>query len=319
MGAALADPAKAERLMPIFARAPFAPPTNRLHGLALYSAPLLGGDAGVAQTVEQMRALIDQALKDPSIIRLATDIVRSVPAFDEMGEGQAIFNWVSRNIRFTRDPVNKEKLYPPSELLKIRAGDCDDISMMMATLLMAIGIPARLITVGDPTSPDPSQFSHVYVEGQIQGVWVPFDAARADSVFGSAPMSSSRMRAWSLTDDSYQDLSGTRYANRKQMSGGLGLGSYGQVRTMGLDPDTSSLIATIAQSAPNIIASAEGNPQQFNNPYNPWGSFQTQYTPNGPTAGYPYSSPSATLTATPSAGMLIAIGLVAFALFARRR
>jgi transglutaminase-like putative cysteine protease len=125
-----------------------------------FREPLLSGDAGVAQTIHQMRLLVDEALRDPSIIRLATDIVRSVPAFDDLAEANALYEWVRHNIRFTKDPVNKEKLYPPSELLKIRAGDCDDISMLLGTLLMAVGYPARLMTVaagGD-------EFSHVYVE-----------------------------------------------------------------------------------------------------------------------------------------------------------
>jgi len=93
--------------------------------------PLLGGDAGVEQTINEMRGLVDQALHDPSIIRLAKDIVRSVPAFDDVAEAEGLYNWVRANVRFTKDPVNKENLYPPAELLKIRSGDCDDISMLL--------------------------------------------------------------------------------------------------------------------------------------------------------------------------------------------
>ena len=107
----------------------------------IYRAPLMSGDAGVSQTIDQMRSLVDEALRDPSILRTAKDIVRGVPAFDDTAEAQTLYNWVRANIRFTKDPVNKETLYPPAELLQIRAGDCDDISMLLATLLMASVIP----------------------------------------------------------------------------------------------------------------------------------------------------------------------------------
>jgi len=104
-----------------------------------YRAPLLNGEPGTAQTIALMRQLIDSALSDPSFIRFATDLVRSVQAFDDIGEAEALYNWVHRHIRFTEDPVTKEKLYPPQELLKIRAGDCDDISMLLGAFLLAVG------------------------------------------------------------------------------------------------------------------------------------------------------------------------------------
>jgi hypothetical protein len=222
-----------------------------------YRAPLLNGDAGVEQTINQMRGLVDAALHDPSIIRLATDIVRSVPAFDDYSEANALYNWVRQNIRFTKDPVGKEKLYPPTELLKIRAGDCDDISMLLGTLLMAVGYPARLMTVAAAGSDD--QFSHVYVEGNVGGNWVAMDPARSDSQFGVAPTAFTRARWWSLTDNSQGDLSGARRAKFWSTAGdhmhGLGnyprfrshvsgMGSYYQPRTMGFlgtPPDPSSV------------------------------------------------------------------------------
>lgn len=279
-----------------------------------YRTPLLSGDPGTAQTVALMRHLMDEALRDPSIIRLAKDIVRGVPAFDEMGEAQALYNWVYSNIRFTKDPVNKEALYPPAELLKIRAGDCDDIAMLLGALLMALGYPARLITVSANPS-DPGQFSHVYVEGEIGGVWIPMDAARPDSVFGQAPPSYFRKRAWSLSDDSYQDLSGTGVSPvfTGRMSA-LHLGYYPRFAAMhglGQDDgssnpnpqDTSTLIATVAQGTSEIIRAAKGQPPD------PWASFQTQYSPYGPSAGYPSSGVSVVGSASPGLGTWLLIGL----------
>ena len=267
--------------------------------LGAYRQPLLSGDPGTEQTIALMRRLIDEALRDSSIIRLAKDIVSGVAAFDEMGEAGAVYHWVLNNIRFTKDPVNKEALYPPAELLKIRAGDCDDISMLMATLLMALGYPARLITVSANPG-DPSQFSHVYVEGQVGGAWIPLDAARPDSVFGEAPPMYYRKRAWSLVDDSFQDLSG--------------LGNYprfNSLRGLGDDPnapnpqDTSVLVATVAQGASEIIQAAR-------QPVNPWGSFATPYTPGAVSAGYSAPGTSVSVGTNAGIGTWLLIGLAVY-------
>jgi hypothetical protein len=317
----------------------------------LYREPLLSGDAGVEQTIALMRQLVDEALRDPSIIRLAADIVRSVPAFDDFAEANALYEWVRRNIRFTKDPVNKEKLYPPAELLKIRAGDCDDISMLLATLLMAVGYPARLMTIAAPGSPD--QFSHVYVEAEIAGRWIPVDPARADSEFGVAPPMFTRARWWSLVDNSYGDLSGTKYfvapgatvnlygapaSNLGHYPRFQSLGSYGRVRTMGeigdcapgdswdgsrcLPPPsgsgTSSTIATIYQGTADIIRASSGQPAS---PFDfsasgPWSSFQTEYSPWRSSSR---TGPNVSVTASSNWVLWAALGVGALMLMGNRR
>lgn len=263
----------------------------------IYRAPLMSGDAGVSQTIDQMRNLVDEALRDPSILRMAKDIIRSVPPFDDYSEAETLYNWVRANIRFTKDPVNKETLYPPTELLQIRSGDCDDISMLLATLLMAIGYPARLMTV----AANGDEFSHVYVEGQVNGQWIPMDPARSDSQFGIAPPSYTRARWWSLSDHSQGDLPGI-LSGRPALSGlgnyprfkthVSGMGSYGRVRTMGdtvtaSGDTTSSTIATVDQGLADIIRASQGIPASpFSYSSGPYASFQTAYSPGMIPAGY---------------------------------
>lgn len=284
----------------------------------------MSGDAGVAQTIAEMRSLVDEALRDPSILRLAKDIIRGIPAFDDLSEAQALYNWVRANIRFTKDPVNKETLYPPAELLQIRAGDCDDISMLLGTLLMAVGYPARLMTV----AANGDDFSHVYVEGQINGEWVPMDPARSDSQFGVAPPSFTRARWWSLQDNSQGDVPGLLGNYRRFQS----LGSYGSVRrmrTMGQSTPasgdlTSSSIATITQGTADIIRASEGLPASpFAYSSGPYASFQTAYSPGAVSAGYPGAvAPAAPGISLTGSSNWVIWGLLlvgAAALFGRRR
>jgi hypothetical protein len=286
----------------------------------LYSRePLLSGDAGVEQTINEMRGLVDEALRDPAIIRLATDIVRSAPAFDDLAEANALYEWVRRNIRFTKDPVNKEKLYPPAELLKIRAGDCDDISMLLGTLLMAVGYPARLMTVaagGD-------EFSHVYVEGNVNGEWIAMDPARYDSQFGVAPPAFTRARWWSLTDAAQGDLSGMLGNYPRYHSHVSGIGAYGPVHRMsGMgDDSTSSTIATIEQGTADIIRASQGIPASpFSYASGPYASFQTQYSPGMIPAGYVNPAlPNLSLTSSSNIGLWLALGFGALLLMGGRR
>jgi len=278
-------------MSPIFV---LRPQENHRLPLGFVSAePLLDGLAGTSQTIAVMRQLVDQSLRDPEFIRFAVERVRHVSGFDDEAKIYAIFEWFRGNIHFVKDPVNKEKLYPPMELLQIRAGDCDDISMGIAATLMAVGIPARFVTVA-ANNASPEQFSHVYVEAQLEdGRWVPLDAARSDSQFGIEPPYYTRKRWWALADDSYGDL-GAYPRFRSHVSG---LGLYGAVRRAnvmgdaggvcvypdgssdpnssagecgstggrwvgGASPDqTSSLVATTGAAVSDIIRASAGQPQ----------------------------------------------------------
>jgi hypothetical protein len=297
----------------------------------VYREPLLAGEAGTAQTVAHMRELVDQALRDPALIRFATDLVRGAPAYDDAAEAQAIYDWVRGHIRFTKDPVGKEKLYPPAELLKIRAGDCDDISMLLATLVMAVGYPARLVTVSANGSA-PDQFSHVYIEAEVQGQWIPLDAARPEAIFGSEPPMYYRKRAWSLTDDSYEDLSGRGRSRSRQrgffpkpaLQPALHLGVYPRFRSLGqydgffsdggdggdggdgdgIASEIASIIPVATKGAATILQAAGGR--------DPWVSFRSPYTQFSPPAGY--SAPRPVAVAAPFS--LAGIGMGTLALIA---
>lgn len=243
-----------------------------------YKAALMSGEQGTAQTVDLMRQLVDQALTDPQFIRFVTDVVRSVPAYDEVSELQALYDWVQRNIRFTKDPVGKERLYPPTELLKIRAGDCDDISMLLGAMVLAVGYPARLATIAASPS-QPSEFSHVYVEAECppgSNNWIALDAARPDSQFGAEPPTYYRKRVWSLADDSYQDVAGLGFYGAREM----------QHTRLGDTQDVLQSFLPYAQIASQDIMAAQG--------MQPYGSFMTPYSPGyGVTpAGYAPVSPT---------------------------
>lgn len=282
-----------------------------------------------------MRSLVDAAVSDPAFVRQAIDIVRRVPAYDDVGEAYAVYQWVKHSIRYTKDPVTKEKLYPPQELLKIRAGDCDDISMLIGALGIALGYPARLITISADAS-NPQEFSHVYPELEVPAgsrQWIALDAARPGAEFGLEPPMFYRKRAWSLTDDSYQDLNGCKCGPNCSCGSAIGgtklcglagyatVAGYERFNAMhGLSDgiDWGDILQQGIQEVPSIIAVSSGQPTQIRNPYgtsqtgSPYGSFATPYTPGYgvPYAGY--SSPGMAGEWLSQNWPIVGLGLLAF-------
>lgn len=171
---------------------------------------LMGGDAGVEQTVKAMRRLIDEGKKDPLIHEAAANMLRNanVPAFDWIGEVKAIGEWVGRHIRFTRDVYGKETLHAAREIIRLGIGDCDDFTILICSLLGTIGVKTRIVTISSERL-DPSQFTHVFPEAEVEGCgWVPVDYARRSPQFGQGPENFARRRVWDTASDSFTDIQG---------------------------------------------------------------------------------------------------------------
>jgi hypothetical protein len=185
---------------------PYPHPASRA-GIST-STPLLDGDAGVEQTIELIRAVVANGLKDPFVRQTAGQITANVRSFDELGEVKAIYNWVRSHVRFRKDPVHHESVASARWTLTHLFGDCDDINaVLLPSLLGVLGYECRLITVaGHPEAPQ--TFTHIYCEVDLGGRWLPLDAARPGASFGEAPKNYFRKRIWNLTDNGYQDLGG---------------------------------------------------------------------------------------------------------------
>jgi hypothetical protein len=293
------------------------PPTT----LGYSSVPLLSGDAGVAQTIELMKRLIDEGVKDPVVNRYAIDALRNSAAqqHDPLSAAQAIFDTVSAQFFFVNDPVGptgaKETLRPPRATLELKAGDCDDFTVLICSLLGTIGMSTRIVTVAsDPR--DPQQFTHVYPEVEIDGQWVPVDAARPGAQFGLSPERVYRKKIWSCTDSSSAEVSGVRHS----------LAGYVAMRGMGDDSIASDITAG-AQGAADIILASNASPQNiYGNVSTSGGSLAF------PTAGYPvnainpatglpyaYGVQSSLLTPTTLSPTFVVVGLGLLALLLLRR
>jgi len=120
-----------------------------------------------------MKALVNgpKGVRSWVVMSAAKEAVRGVERGQQ--EIDSIFEYVRDHIEFRGE--HGETLQSPEATLRLGAGDCDDQSMLLATLLQLNGHDTRFRTVALHSSPD--EFSHVYVEVRDRqtGQWLPVD------------------------------------------------------------------------------------------------------------------------------------------------
>jgi hypothetical protein len=122
-------------------------PEHNLSNLPKVQASEIGeGLSGNIQTIQLMKKIARLRAGDPLVRRLAENILQQyqVKSHHYLDEALAIGDYVLRKVRYLRDPENIEQLTDPIDLIKAiqqgRAqGDCDDMSLLTATLLLSIG------------------------------------------------------------------------------------------------------------------------------------------------------------------------------------
>lgn len=147
--------------------------------LALFPQSL--GNAGIQQTLAKMAALTNGAILDPAIRDQAAYATSACDRREKLCLCHSLMSWVSRNVRYVRDPAGVELLHDPRLIARaikdkrLVYGDCDDMSMFLGALLKSVGLRPTFRAVGYNGRP----FQHVYVmcEGlkldATRSVWAP--------------------------------------------------------------------------------------------------------------------------------------------------
>jgi hypothetical protein len=106
---------------------------------------------------------------DPEILKFtrgAVDAHRksldSIPGgLQNFQKAGVIFDDFAGRLTYVHDPMtSRDYVQYPSETLALRGGDCDDMAVCYATLLMSIGVPTAFVDVIPPEDP---QKAHVYM------------------------------------------------------------------------------------------------------------------------------------------------------------
>ena len=283
--------------------------------------PLQEGLRGTQQTISLIRQLVEEGVTDPLVHRTARELLRGVAEYDEDAEARAIYYGVKRRVRYTRHMLGVghglQTLQPARVVLETGSGDCADINgILLPSLLGNIGFSTRLVTIkSDPSDPD--EFSHVYLEADVNGQWVPLDAARPGADYGEAPPGEWPAAVWSLTgiglsgvSKMLQGFGANLHAKSEGMRGGMRLGlrrgrglgqdESGGAPTTGSDGgggsgwlSTAGTIGeTLAQEAPAILPGVASIVKAVN-------------TPNLPTVNLGAGTATGVLTASGNSTLII--------------
>lgn len=115
--------------------------------------------------------------KNPMVRALALKILEQekVKSHDFLSEAKAIAEFVRDNVRYVRDIEGVEQLHNPLYMIKqvsagTAQGDCDDMSLLLATLLLSVGHSPyfAIVRYRDVAGP----FNHIYVT-EYEKNWGP--------------------------------------------------------------------------------------------------------------------------------------------------
>jgi len=118
-----------------------------------------------------MRQLVNAGKKSPVVRQLAVSLTKGLIQKDWDSEVNTLYKFVRDRIRYVRDINGVETLHTPEKILENAAGDCDDKSILLASLLESLGYRTRLVAVGFRKN----SFSHVYPEVLHNNNWVSLE------------------------------------------------------------------------------------------------------------------------------------------------
>lgn len=141
------------------------------------------GKAGIRATLKLMSKFTRQYKTAPAIRELALKIMRDsgVHQYDSrgkknwIGQVRAIHEFCKNKINYIKDIHGVETVQTPIQTLRVGHGDCDDKSVLCASLLETIGHPTRFLAVG----PGKNIYTHVFLETKIGGKWVAVECTES--------------------------------------------------------------------------------------------------------------------------------------------
>jgi hypothetical protein len=170
-------------------------PERNLNGLIpkIQEGNLSSGEKGNLQTVKFMQKIARQQSGDPIIRRLALNILDyySVPSHAYVQEALAIGDYVKTKVRYVRDPDGIEYIQSPVDMVGQivngqAQGDCDDMSLLIATLLLSVGHQPRFRCVR--YSGMFGNFNHIYVVDYEKDLGSPKRRVVLDAIVKNYPI-----------------------------------------------------------------------------------------------------------------------------------
>lgn len=123
----------------------------------------------IEQRIATIQDLVAKSVADPQMRKIALQATARCPERDKMCEAQAIYHFVKQRVRYTGDigairhkdgSVEGVDLYQSARrTIEFGGGDCDDNSILVATMLALNGLDPVLRVVKTRGAPD---WEHIY-------------------------------------------------------------------------------------------------------------------------------------------------------------
>lgn len=148
---------------------------------AISKTPFMGSP----QTVSVIIKTAVESQNRYEIRQLVEEICRNLRSKDYLSEMFAIYHYVCANTRYMRDPATIELVKAPWVVIQeIKSGnrpqlDCDDMSALLAALLLSVGCSVRVVTIAFKNNfyGGERQYSHVFTQAYEprSKTWVTLD------------------------------------------------------------------------------------------------------------------------------------------------
>lgn len=152
----------------------------------------LSGDKLITEkTIETMSYLASKGAINPRIIQFVGKAISGTSQGKDtqavLKRANLILNAVKRTVTYKPDPKGIELLSEPDKFLyELKTGDCDDYATALAACYLTLGLSVRFVIVGLNGQND---YSHVFLQVEINGNWYSVEGIVADSYVGWDPSS----------------------------------------------------------------------------------------------------------------------------------
>lgn len=166
------------------------------------------GRIPIKKRIGLLQDLVYKSVQDPRMRQIALDATKNCKARDGECETRAVYNAIKNRVRYTGDvapiklgssgPVEAVDFFQSAyRTWELQGGDCDDHSVLAATLLSLNGIQPKFKITSKTKSAGDDDWSHIYVVAGLPKntpeKWLAVDTTLPGSYFNvEAPYGKSK-------------------------------------------------------------------------------------------------------------------------------
>lgn len=149
---------------------------------------------------EELWKIIAEYTGNPVLVEFAAKLIKlnNIPARDEKSLVRYIQLFAQQKIKFFRE--YPERWQSPLQTLALGIGDCDDKTILVASILRSFRIPVRLKFLRFK-APGKEPYSHVYPQVKLNNKWISVETVRDEFKLGDDPESMAKAKGFVVSSE----------------------------------------------------------------------------------------------------------------------